>query len=244
MIIHSESVQGGRQYQEDRYINGVLKNNSNIMCVFDGHGGDYISEFCSKNIISFINKSLDANIHDINQLLRVTFKDLDNVIALLKKPYTGTTSLCLLQHGHKCYFANIGDSMGMMVNKNGFPIMMSQEHKVDFEQVKLKQKGAFITREHGMARVNGTLNLSRALGDFYLKKFITSTPFIKTCNIKDTEYIILASDGIWDVLTMQDIVNIFKEKKTIEIPLVLKEIIKIAIEKGSMDNITITYIKF
>lgn len=50
-------------------------------------------------------------------------------------------------------------------------------------------------------RVDGVLAMSRAFGDGRLKEHITAEPDVMVQNIvEDTEFIILASDGLWKVI--------------------------------------------
>ncbi|CAK5009267.1 unnamed protein product [Meloidogyne enterolobii] len=66
-------------------------------------------------------------------------------------------------------------------------------------------------------RVNGNLALSRALGDFAFKanknlsareQIVTACPEVETCTITvEHEFIILACDGIWDVMTSQEVID-------------------------------------
>jgi protein phosphatase 2C family protein 2/3 len=64
---------------------------------------------------------------------------------------------------------------------------------------------------------SGNLALSRALGDFVFKKnnkkkaeeqIVTAFPDVTTCDIADDlEFLVLACDGIWDVLSNQEVVD-------------------------------------
>ena len=52
------------------------------------------------------------------------------------------------------------------------------------------------------ARVLGVLAMSRAIGDGYLKPYVTAEPEVTvTERSDDDECLILASDGLWDVVT-------------------------------------------
>ena len=55
--------------------------------------------------------------------------------------------------------------------------------------------------EQSVPRVQGVLAVSRGLGDIDLKEFITAEPDVSTHRItRDCEFVILASDGLWDVV--------------------------------------------
>ena len=102
--------------------------------------------------------------------------------------------------------ANAGDSRTVL-SKGGIAIDLSKDHKPTnvYEARRIKNAGGFV--EEG--RVNGALALSRALGDFEYKRnqklkakeqAVTALPDVKTVPItSDTQFIMLACDGVWDV---------------------------------------------
>jgi len=104
--------------------------------------------------------------------------------------------------------ANSGDSRTVLA-KSGIAVDLSKDHKPTnpSELRRIQHAGGFV--EDG--RVNGALALSRALGDFDYKKnkklkpkdqAVTAMPDVKTVPITtDTQFIILACDGVWDVKT-------------------------------------------
>lgn len=56
--------------------------------------------------------------------------------------------------------------------------------------------------------MNGILAVARAMGDFALEPYITSVPDIFHTNIGEDEYIVIACDGIWDVLKDEEVIQI------------------------------------
>jgi protein phosphatase 2C len=68
-----------------------------------------------------------------------------------------------------------------------------------------KQQPVFFA---GCYRVNGNLSLSRSLGDVYQRPYITNDPDIRTVTTQsEDEFIICATDGLWDVMSSQDAVD-------------------------------------
>ena len=62
-------------------------------------------------------------------------------------------------------------------------------------------QGGYVDCEQRVPRVQGVLAVSRGLGDIDLKEFITAEPDVSTHRItRDCEFVILASDGLWDVV--------------------------------------------
>ena len=104
------------------------------------------------------------------------------------------------------------------------------------ENERIKKIGGIIFN----GRLFGQLNLSRSLGDFSLKNNgLISTPSIHKHKISEDDiYIIIASDGIWDVLNEEFISNLCIENCNLNCNELGKLIIKNAIEKGSEDNIS------
>ena len=103
-------------------------------------------------------------------------------------------------------------------------------------------------------RVNGILAVTRAFGDSQFKststgnpsKTVISEPEIFVEKITTTEFAIFASDGLWDVMSAQAAVNfVWKQKaKKIELNLIPSLLVKHAIIKGSIDNVTAVIIWF
>jgi serine/threonine protein phosphatase PrpC len=131
----------------------------------------------------------------------------------------GCTACVALLTKTDIYVANAGDSRCVLC-KNKQTIPMSEDHKPDLprEKNRIYNAGGFI--EDG--RVKGILNLSRSLGDLEYKlnkaispseQMITCVPDTRVEKISsDTEFLIIACDGIWDCLTSEKAVSIFREK--------------------------------
>lgn len=102
----------------------------------------------------------------------------------------------------------MGDSRAI-ASLNGTVEVLSLDHKPsnDIEIKRIQAAGGWVE----FNRVNGNLALSRALGDFVFKKnekksaeeqVVTAYPDVEVRTItNDWEFVILACDGIWDVLT-------------------------------------------
>lgn len=77
-----------------------------------------------------------------------------------------------------------------------------QDHKAcdAEEQARVEALGGFVIRR----RVMGVLAVARAFGDFLLKKYVPAQPYTSTTKLDArSQFIILACDGIWDVLEDQ-----------------------------------------
>lgn len=125
----------------------------------------------------------------------------------------GSTALVALIYDNVLYVANAGDSR-CVIGRNGLAFDMSMDHKPDIEseKVRILKAGGFVKN----GRVNGHLNLSRAIGDMSFKKnrYLSPAMQVITCHpdvlvepiCKQDEFIILACDGIWECMDSQTVV--------------------------------------
>jgi len=132
----------------------------------------------------------------------------------------GCTSIVALLCGEQLYVANAGDSRGVLC-RNGQAIPMSFDHKPTskIEYTRIREAGGFV---NSVGRVNGNLNLSRAIGDLKYKQvenvsveqqIITAEPDIEKFLITDDdEFFVLACDGVWDCMTNEQIVEFIKQR--------------------------------
>lgn len=131
----------------------------------------------------------------------------------------GCTACVTIITESKIYVANIGDSRCVLC-KGGIAINLSKDHKPELEEEKqrIEKAGGYVEEN----RVNGSIALSRTLGDFRYKKntrlslgeqLITPFPDIKVEPIeKDTQFLLIASDGIWDFMSSQNAVEYIREQ--------------------------------
>lgn len=113
----------------------------------------------------------------------------------------GTTAVVALVGVNQIIVANCGDSRAVL-SRGSQAIPLSRDHKPEREDEtrRIEAAGGRVIRWDGY-RVGGLLALSRAIGDRYLKRYVVSEPDV-TCIQRedDDECLILASDGLWDVL--------------------------------------------
>jgi len=154
----------------------------------------------------------------------------------------GCTAVCVLLSKAEVVCANAGDSRAVLCRK-GKPVELSHDHKPNdgTERRRIEEAGGKVeeipvgTRVHH--RVNGNLNLSRAIGDMEYKKkpelghekqMICSTPdIIHVPLTEDDEFIVLACDGVWDVKTNEEVCDFVSPrlKKGEEIPKIIEALL-------------------
>ena len=140
----------------------------------------------------------------------------------------GCTAVVALLSKSAVTVANAGDSRAVLC-RNGQAIALSEDHKPndDIERRRIEAAGSQVHELPGgggkvQYRVNGNLNLSRALGDLEYKKrsdllasqqAICSTPDLRSETLTEAdEFIVLACDGVWDVYSNQEVVDFVAEK--------------------------------
>lgn len=97
-------------------------------------------------------------------------------------------------------------------------------------------------------RIEGVLAMSRAFGNPDLKKshYLTCDPDItKTAINRDLQYVILASDGLWDVMSAKEACKYLKAtSKELSPEMQAQGLAQHAHRSGSKDNISVVVIKF
>ncbi|KAA8540556.1 hypothetical protein F0562_024525 [Nyssa sinensis] len=134
-------------------------------------------------------------------------------------PNSGSTACVAIIQNNQLLVANAGDSR-CVLSRKGQAYNMSKDHKPDLEDEKERiiKAGGFV--QYG--RVNGSLNLARAIGDMELKKnkslaaemqIVTANPDINTVELcDDDDFLVIACDGIWDCMSSQQLVDCVREQ--------------------------------
>ncbi len=252
MILILEDI-GERVYMEDRLAFKIdIINGFDYLAVFDGHGGAQVATYLKAhmaNIIKeFLQNAFTANpqgltVEQVKQVLYDSFKQVVKQIPTSISLLTGSTAVVALKHGKHVWVANCGDSRAI-INDGAFGVIeMSVDHKPDRqdEYERITRTGGSVGKAfHGdVNRVNGMLAVSRSVGDFHLYPHVTWEPEIKYLEAtKKNAYIFMGTDGIWDVLSNKEVVDIVNaciikgQYKVIG-----KEIVTLARKRGSGDNI-------
>ncbi|RZR91652.1 hypothetical protein BHM03_00019828 [Ensete ventricosum] len=145
--------------------------------------------------------------------------------------YSGTTAVTLVKQGQDLVIGNVGDSRAVLGtrdhNNSLIPVQLTVDLKPNLpgeaERIRRCRGRVFALRdEPEVARVwlpnidSPGLAMARALGDFCLKKFgLISVPEITYRRVTEKdEFIVLATDGVWDVLSNQEVVEIVDSAPT------------------------------
>lgn len=264
MIVHSVSLKGLRDQNEDKHLiilnsdnRDPNLNNVNLFGVFDGHGGKEVSSFIHDNISMFLT---DKRIqYPISK--KYIYNVFDHIQKELKKKnyayHCGTTCCTVVnfKYDNENYLnvINVGDSRCIICRDN-FAMPLTKDHKPNWpeERHRIEQLGGLIRWDGYDWRIKD-LSVSRALGDLDATPYVTHRPDLYRYKIdKMDKFLVLACDGLWDVMTNSEVVNFIllncydrTTKNRINKNLnIAKKVAEYALKKGSTDNITVIVVFF
>lgn len=237
-----KSIQGGRPHMEDTYMASInLRGNPKqaFFGVFDGHGGARTSQFSAANLHKLIAQQ--DFVQEPAATLCTAFRQLDQEWLQYANRHEcddGSTAIAALLVNGTLHIANVGDSRAVLV-ASGRAVDLSEDHKPTRadERMRIEGLGGRIIH-YGTWRVEGILAVTRAVGDRRLKKFVTAEPELKSHVLQEgDDFLILASDGVWDVMTSQQAVDIVCNLSG-NMHEAAHKLTDTAYRRGSLDNIT------
>ncbi|KAI7747360.1 hypothetical protein M8C21_007993 [Ambrosia artemisiifolia] len=156
--------------------------------------------------------------------------------------YCGTTALTVLIMGRHVIIANTGDCRAVLC-RNGSAAQITQDHRGSTclqEKERCERLGGYFD---GEGYLNGQLGVTRALGDRYMKKekMLIAEPDVRQMVLTDNdEFMIVACDGIWDVMSNQEAVALVRcqLRQHNDPQRCAKELVNQALRLHSTDNLT------
>ncbi|XWS45597.1 hypothetical protein CRYUN_Cryun15aG0150200 [Craigia yunnanensis] len=218
--------------------------------IYDGHGGPETSRFINDHLFQHLKRfTTEQQSMSVDVIKKAYQATEEGFLSLVTKqwpmsPQIAVVGSCCLV-GVVCngtlYIANLGDSravLGRFVKATGevLAIQLSSEHNVGIESVRQEMHSLhpddshIVVLKHNVWRVKGLIQVSRSIGDFYLKKaefnreplykkfrlrepfrkpILSSEPSISVHELQPhDQFLIFASDGLWERLTNQVAVDI------------------------------------
>ncbi|KRZ53825.1 putative protein phosphatase 2C T23F11.1, partial [Trichinella nativa] len=223
--VGSSSMQGWRIQMEDAHTHLLsLPEDEKVSFfgVYDGHGGACASRYASCHLHKAIAQTKAFAEGDLVEAIKQGFLDVDkdmlenhgNLVGV-----AGTTAVIVMLKEDTLFCGNVGDSRAV-ISAGGVAEPLSFDHKpVNEGEIKrIFSAGGWVE----FNRVNGNLAMSRALGDFIYKacqekspkeQIVTAYPDVVSRSLTDAdEFIVLACDGVWDVMTNQEVVDFCRER--------------------------------
>ncbi|XP_015932391.1 probable protein phosphatase 2C 27 [Arachis duranensis] len=259
---------GGRPYMEDTHIciGDMAKRfgyNNNLLSeeavsfygVFDGHGGKSAAQFVRDHLPRIIVEDAGFPL-ELEKVVTKSFLDTDaelKTYSLESCLSSGTTALTAIIFGRSLLVANAGDCRAVL-SRHGAAIEMSKDHRPYCikERNRIESLGGFIDDGY----LNGQLGVTRALGDWHLEGMkdtgggggpLSAEPELKLMTLtKEDEFLIIASDGIWDVFRSQNAVDYARRRlqEHNDVKQCCKQIVEEAIKRGATDNLTVVMVCF
>ena len=231
-----------RDYMEDKgksILNFNSSENNALICLFDGHGGQEVSKFLQENIAKFWLEILPLNQDNYGNKIKNVFLNLDQKLKenhFYQVGSTGCIVYLTIENSQKIlYCANVGDTRAVLIKNNkGVRLTYDDRASDPKEHERIVSHGGIVFG----GRVYGQLMLSRAFGDWELKTYgVICEPHIIRYEIEDEDnYLVIATDGVFDVMEDEDVFQLSKKQKNAKD--FCDDIMKEAIERGSMDNIS------
>ncbi|XP_057976572.1 probable protein phosphatase 2C 9 [Malania oleifera] len=216
-----------------------------LFAIYDGHLGDSVPAYLQKHLFSNILEE-EEFWSETSRSISKAYERTDEQI-LSHNPDLGrggsTAVTAILINGRKLWVANVGDSRAVL-SKSGQAIQMSTDHEPNTERGSIEDRGGFVSNMPGdVARVNGQLAVSRAFGDKNLKSHLRSDPDVRSADIDcGTELLILASDGLWKVMSNQEAVD--RAIRTRNPQKAAGQLIAEALHRESKDDISCIVVRF
>lgn len=253
--------------------------------VYDGHGGCQVANYCRDRLHLALAEEIEVltrEFHDQNcggvshqqqwenafvrcfvkvdeEVRGVRQISPDTKIEAIAPETVGSTAVVAIVCSSHILVANCGDSRAVLCRAKA-PMPLSVDHKPDRsdERDRIEAAGGKVIQWNGY-RVLGVLAMSRSIGDGYLKPCIIPDPEVMFVpRVKEDDFLILASDGLWDVMTNDEAceaarrrillwhkkngANLSQDRGKSNDPAAqaaAEYLSKLAYQKGSKDNISV-----
>ena len=199
-------IQGRRPTIEDFHTVHIHSQHL-FLGVFDGHNGNLASKFAASSCYDQLAERMSDLDHNVTTTggswkihveseISAAFENLHKGIlgAIERSPEgvmksTGTTATVLFRTQMALILANVGDSRAILSNGTHAPIQLSIDHVAsnEAEEERIKRLGGFVSSVGGTQRVNGTLAVSRSLGDAHLASLLSRKPHVVAMSKKEIE---------------------------------------------------------
>ncbi|CAN0927633.1 Probable protein phosphatase 2C 68 [Linum grandiflorum] len=251
--------------------------------VYDGHGGPEASRFISDHLFKHFSRFGRDSGTISEETLRQAFSATeDGFLTVVRRSYEikplmaaiGSCCLAGVIHRGTLYVANLGDSRAVIGylarrSKKITAEQLTNDHNVGMEDVRAELKSLhpddshIVVMRHGAWRIKGIIQVSRSIGDAYLKRpefslnpsfprfhlkepirrpVLTSEPSIVSRALTpDDKFVIFASDGLWEHISNQEAVEIVNSNQRTGIA---RRLVEVALNRASRKgNMTYSQLK-
>ncbi|KAJ1695511.1 hypothetical protein LUZ63_012209 [Rhynchospora breviuscula] len=281
---YSMAVAQANLRNEDRcqLVSGPLSNvhggpTGVFVGIYDGHGGHVCSQFVLDNLFNELKSAITSQHGHVNYpaaIRQAYLNTEDSFLGLARRnweriPRLAAVGSCCLSgvvHNNVLYVANAGDSRAVLArwgvgDENAEAVQLSIDYNANDadrrNEVQLLHPDdpVLFSVVNGSYRVRGRIQVTRAIGDFYLKynefnreplearyrqqqpivrPILKAEPTILPYNLEaDDKFVIFASDGLWGDVTNEEAVSIVKGSPRSG---AAKALLKEALDKASQRN--------
>ncbi|XP_051771827.1 protein phosphatase 1A isoform X1 [Ctenopharyngodon idella] len=271
------SMQGWRVEMEDAHTAVIGLPNGldpwSFFAVYDGHAGSQVARYCCEHLLEHITSNpdfqgggggggpaMEPSVDSVKSGIRTGFLQIDDHMRQISEKKhggsdrSGSTAVGVMISPRHIYFINCGDSRGLL-SRGGAVHFFTQDHKPSnpLEKERIQNAGGSVM----IQRVNGSLAVSRALGDFDYKcvhgkgpteQLVSPEPEVYAIERSEAEdeFIVLACDGIWDVMANEELCDFVRSRLEVtdDLERVCNEIVDTCLYKGSRDNMSVVLVCF
>ncbi|RWV93402.1 hypothetical protein GW17_00044140 [Ensete ventricosum] len=235
--------------------------------VYDGHGGARVAQACRERLHVVLAEEVAATggwpraEGRWREVMMASFSRVDGEVEAAAQGEAertvGSTAVVAVVGTKRIVVANCGDSRAVL-SRGGVAVPLSFDHKADRpdEMERVEAAGGRVINWDGY-RVLGVLATSRSIGDCYLKPFVISEPDVTvTERTEKDEFLILASDGLWDVVSNEAACKIARQCLNGRMARMFPDAVsgctaaeaaallaELAISRGSEDNISVVVVE-
>ena len=181
--------------------------------VFDGHGGKGVAELAAKRFHQVFRRFLESGLSE-KQALESTFLAVDKETEGID---SGCVAVAFLLSGQDLTFANAGDSELLLVSKSRHKVL-TECHRLsnDTERMRIIESGGEIWGSYVTLQSGSGLQCTRSLGDRSFKQVgVIPNPFVGSTRLgPQSQWVIAACDGLWDVMLPQEVASIARKMTT------------------------------
>ena len=222
---------------------------TSFFAVLDGHGGSTAAEHMAREYPSLLAQQLTLyeSVYSSESILASSLELMENNMRLIDSREAGSTFCAALidRRRRELVVASVGDSQILQIAcEAGHKLsagFLCQPHKTsNAEEVRrIANSGGILSN----GRVGGFLAITRSVGDFDLKKYgVVSTPEVHKFSIDTTSLLVIASDGVWDVVQPENVMDLLVADQALDCEELARVIAQEAVIKGSLDNISVVCI--
>eukprot|EP00922_Rhytidocystis_sp_ex-Travisia-forbesii_P034727 GHVS01051567.1.p1 GENE.GHVS01051567.1~~GHVS01051567.1.p1 ORF type:complete len:500 (+),score=114.20 GHVS01051567.1:93-1502(+) len=164
---------------------------------------------------------------------------------------SGTTACVCLLSGNSYTIANVGDSR-CVLSRSGHAVVLTRDHRLNYnkdEQQRILKCGASFDDD---GYLEGCLSVSRAFGDFdklsgrKLAGLSADAEMVQDVIGGEDEFMLLACDGVFDVMTNQEAVTVVQSQLRTSDDLyeAAAAVCALACKRKSLDNLSVIIVLF